>query len=89
MPNMWDGWMNQPLLANSLIWDSVGNVLGLRTHLAWGKLDNGPITSVRSWIHFQQMPEMDWNKQLHSVYEAKTVRMMYDTYARKYMYKDS
>ena len=50
MPDTWDGWMNQPLLANSLIRDYVGNVLGLRTHLAWGKLDNVP-TSLRSLIH--------------------------------------
>ena len=32
MPDTWDGWLNQPLLANSLVRDSVGNVLGLRNH---------------------------------------------------------
>ena len=73
MPNIWDGWMNQPLLANSLVRDSTGNVLGLRPRLAWGKLDNGPAASVGSWIHFQQMPEVDRLKQLHSIYGAKTM----------------
>ena len=34
MPNTWDGWLNQLLLANSLVKNSVGNVLGLRTRLA-------------------------------------------------------
>ena len=36
----WDTWFNQPLLANSLLQDIVGKVLGLRTQLVWGKLDN-------------------------------------------------
>ena len=62
MPKTWDGWMNRPLLVDSLIRDSVGNVVGLRTHLAWGKLDNGLTTLVRSWIHFQQMSKVDWLK---------------------------
>mgnify|MGYP000650933798 CR=1 FL=1 len=73
MPDTWDGWMNQPLLANSLIRDYVGNVLGLRTHLAWGKLDNGPATSVRSLIQFHQMSEVDRVKQLHLIYGVKAM----------------
>ena len=73
VPNIWDGWMNQPLLANSLVRDSTGNVLGLRPRLAWGKLDNGPTASIGSWIHFQQMPKVDRLKQLHSIYGAKTM----------------
>ena len=59
MPDTWDGWLNQPLLVYSIVKDFVGNVLGLRTRLAWGKLDNGPTTLVRSWIQFQQMSEVD------------------------------
>ena len=47
MPETLDAWMNQPLLADSLIRDSVGNIVGLRTHLAWGKLDNRPTTLVK------------------------------------------
>ena len=65
--------MNQPLLANSLVQDSIGNVLVLRTRLVWGKADNGPATLVRSWIYFQQMSEVDQLKQLHSVHGAKTI----------------
>ena len=73
MLDMWDAWMNQLLLANSLVRDFVGNVLGLRTRLAWGKLDNEPAAPVRSWIRFQRMLEVDRLKQLHSVYVAKTM----------------
>ena len=72
-PNIWNGWMNQLLLANSLVRDSTGNVLGLRPRLAWGKLDNGPTASIGSWIHFQQMPKVDRLKQLHSIYGVKTM----------------
>ena len=67
--------MNQPLLANYLVRDSTRNVLGLTPLLAWGKLVNGPATSVGSWIHFQQMPKVDRLKQLHSIYGAKTMTM--------------
>ena len=73
MPDTWDGWMNQLLLVNSLIRVFVGNVLGLRTCLAWGKFDNGLATSMTSWIQFQQMLEVDQLKELHSVYGAKTM----------------
>ena len=73
MLDMWDAWMNQLLLANSLVRDFVGNVLGLRTRLAWGKLDNGPATSVRSLIQFHQMSEVDRVKQLHLIYGAKAM----------------
>ena len=48
-------------------------MLQYRTRLAWGKLDNGPATSVRSWIQFQQMSEVDRVKQLHSIYGAKAM----------------
>ena len=41
MPDMWDRWLNQPLLANSLVRDSVGNVLGLRNRLAWENMTMG------------------------------------------------
>ena len=41
MPNTWDGWMNQPLLANSLLWDFVGNVFVLKTRIAWENLIMG------------------------------------------------
>ena len=73
MPDTWDVWLNQPLLANSLVRDFVGNVLGLRTRLTWGKLDNGPAASVRSWIQFQQMSKVDRVKQIHSIYGAKAM----------------
>ena len=39
-PSTWDALLNRPLLANSLFQDNTGKVLGLRTHLAWGKSDN-------------------------------------------------
>ena len=73
MHDAWDGWLNQSYLANSLIRDYVGNVLGLKTRVAWGKLDNGPITLVRSWIQFQQMSKVDRVKQSHSIYGAKAM----------------
>ena len=63
-PSTWDALLNQPLLANSLFRDNAGKVLGLRTHLAWGKLDNGPTASVRTWNQFQQMPQEDRLAQL-------------------------
>ena len=70
-PSTWDALLNQPLLANSLFRDNVGKVLGLRTHLAWGKLDNGPAPFVRTWNQFQQMPQEDRLAQLQLVHGAK------------------
>ena len=70
-PSTWDTLFNQPLLANSLFRDNVGKVLGLRTHLAWGKLDNGPAASVSTWIQFQQMPQADRLAHLQAVHGAK------------------
>ena len=52
-PCTWDALLNPPLLANFLFRDNAGKVLGLRTRLAWGKLDNGPAASVRTWNQFQ------------------------------------
>ena len=75
IPYTWDDWMNQPLLANSLVRDSIGNVLGLRTRLAWGKLHNVSVASMRSSIQVQLMPKVDRLKQLHSVYGVKTMTM--------------
>ena len=46
-------------------------MLGLRTHLAWGKLDNGPAASVRTWTQFQQMSQEDRLTHLQSVHGAK------------------
>ena len=51
--------------------DNAGKVLGMRTHLAWGKLDNGPVASVRTWTHFQQMPQEDRLAHLQSIHGAK------------------
>ena len=70
-PSTWDALLNQPLLTNSLFWDNAGKVLGLRTPLAWGKFDNGPIASVRTWTQFQQMPQEDRLAHLQSVHGAK------------------
>ena len=70
-PSTWDAWLNQPLLGNSLFRDNVGKVLGLRTHLAWGKLDNGPAASVNTWIRFQQMPQADRLAHLQTLHGAK------------------
>ena len=49
-PSTWDALLNQSLLVNSLFRDNAGKVLGLRTHLAWGKLDNGLAASISIWI---------------------------------------
>ena len=49
-PCTWDALLNQHLLANSLFLDNAGKALGLRTHLAWGKLDNGLAASISIWI---------------------------------------
>ena len=46
-------------------------MLGLRTHLAWGKLDNGPAASVRTWTQFQQMSQEDRLAHLQFVHGAK------------------
>ena len=62
---------NQPLLANSLFRDNARNVLGLRTHLAWGKLDNGLDASVSTWTQFQQMSQEDRLAHLQFVHLAK------------------
>ena len=70
-PSTWDELLNQPMLANSLFRDNAGKVLGLRTHLAWGKLDNGPAASVRTWTQFQQMSQEDHLAHLQSVHSAK------------------
>ena len=70
-PSTWDALLNQPLLANSLFRDNAGKVLGLRTHLAWGKMDNGPAASVRTWTQFQQMSQEDRLAHLQSVHGAK------------------
>ena len=70
-PSTWDALLNQPLLANSLFWDNAGKVLGMRTRPAWGKLDNGPAASIRTWTQFQQMPQEDCLAHLQSVHVAK------------------
>ena len=46
-------------------------MLGLRTHLAWGKLDHGHVVSVSTWIQFQQMPQADLLVHLQVVHGAK------------------
>ena len=48
----WDALLNQPLLTNSVFRDNEGKALDLGTHLAWGKLGNGPGAYVRTWIQF-------------------------------------
>ena len=70
-PCTWDALLNQPLLANSLFRDNVGKVLGLRTRLAWAKLDNGPTASIRTWTQFQLMPQEDCLAHLQSVHGSK------------------
>ena len=67
----WDVILNQPLLANCLFRDNAGKGLGLRTHLGWSKLDNGPTASVRIWTQFQQMPQEDCLAHLQSIHGAK------------------
>ena len=51
-PSTWNSLLNQPPLANSLFRDNSGKVLGLRSHLAWDKLDNGLTASIRTWTQF-------------------------------------
>ena len=41
MPDMWDGWMNTLLWANSFVQDSIGNVLGLELVLHGENLTMG------------------------------------------------
>ena len=78
-PSTWDAFLNQPMLANSLFRDNVGRVLGMRPHLAWGKLDNGPIASVRTWTHFQQMSQEDRLVHLQLVHGAKIMTVTLST----------
>ena len=70
-PPPWDALLSQPLLANPLFWDNAGKVLGLRTRLALGKMDNGHVAYVRTWIQFQQMSQEDCFAHLQSVHGAK------------------
>ena len=71
------------MLANSLFRDNAGKVLGLRPHFAWGKLDNGPAASVRTWTQFQQMSQEDRLVHLQSVHGAKimTATLSVTTYS--------
>ena len=70
-PSTLNALLNQPMLANSLFRDNAGKVLGLRPHLAWGKLDTRPAASVRTWTQFQQMSQEDQLVHLPSVHGAK------------------
>ena len=44
--------LRQPILWNPLFTFASGEMLGSRTHLAWGKMEHGPAKSIETWRNF-------------------------------------
>ena len=47
LPSTKAQFLRQPFLSNPLFTDSSSCVLGIRSHLSWGKMDSGPATRER------------------------------------------
>ncbi len=49
--------LRQPLIRNPRHTDTEGFMLGIRTRLAWGRLDAGPGSTLQEWTRFTQSPQ--------------------------------